>query len=273
MTRHALVASLAAFATINTATAQDRSDLRWRDECHDRSEWRSTVRYCEVRVERLGAIGTNGQLAVDGGENGSVEVAGSEGDSIIVHERIETQAASEGEAEALAHEVRIISAGNSIRAEGPSSWHRRNWTVSYRITVPRHVNLQLSAVNGPLTVESVTGRLSLRAVNGPIELDDVAGDVRARAQNGPLDVRLSGPRWDGVGLDAETENGPVDLSLPAQYAAHLETSTVNGPMEIDFPITVQGLIDPRRLTMDIGGGGPPVRAVTTNGPVHVSRKG
>ena len=124
----------------------------------------------------------------------------------------------------------------------------------------------------PPEASGVAGRLSLRAVNGPIELDDVAGDVRARAENGPLDIRLSGLRWTGVRLDAETENGPVDLSLPAQYAAHLETSTVNGPMEIDFPITLQGRIDPRRLAMDIGGGGPPVRAVTTNGPVHVSRR-
>jgi hypothetical protein len=49
----------------------------------------------------------------------------------------------------------------------------------------------------------------------------------------------------------------------------LETGTVNGPMSIDFPITVQGRIDTKRLSMDIGGGGPTVHVTTTNGPVTV----
>ena len=95
------------------------------------------------------------------------------------------------------------------------------------------------------------------------------GNVHARTENGPLEVTLSGARWDGSGLDAETENGPVELTLPSSYAAHLETGTVNGPMSISFPITVEGRIDTKRLSMDVGGGGPTVRVVTTNGPVTV----
>ena len=115
------------------------------------------------------------------------------------------------------------------------------------------------------------GRMHLDAENGPISLDRVGGDVHARGENGPLDIRLDGTRWDGAGLDAETENGPVDLRLPAQYSAHLVTSTENGPLDIDFPITVQGHVNPRRLELDLGSGGPTVRAVTTNGPVSVKK--
>ena len=75
---------------------------------------------------------------------------------------------------------------------------------------------------------------------------------------------------EGAGLDAETSNGPVMLSVPAAYSAHLVTGTINGPVQIEIPLTLQGRIG-RRIETDIGSGGAPVRAVTTNGPLVVSR--
>jgi hypothetical protein len=59
--------------------------------------------------------------------------------------------------------------------------------------------------------------------------------------------------------------------LPSEYNAHLETATVNGGMQIDFPVTVRGKIG-RRLSIDLGGGGRTVRAVTTNGGVVIKRR-
>jgi len=208
---------------------------------------------------------------VDGSENGSIEIAGSSGDSIVVHELIQVEALSEDEGRTLASQIQVVTTGNAIHADAAAS-ARRHWAVSYRIFVPKHMDLTLRAVNGPLTISDVTGHMQLDAINGPIELDGVGGDVHARARNGPLEITLGGTHWDGAGLDAETQNGPVDLSVPAQYAAHLETSTVNGPMQIDFPITLQGRIDPRRIAIDLGGGGSPVRVVTTNGPVSVRKE-
>jgi hypothetical protein len=112
--------------------------------------------------------------------------------------------------------------------------------------------------------------MQLRAVNGPLVLTRVGGDVHGRTTNGPLHVSLSGKRWEGAGLDAETSNGPVTLSVPASYSAHLVTGTVNGPLQLGIPITLQGRIG-RRIETDIGSGGPTVRAVTTNGPLTVEQ--
>ena len=55
-------------------------------------------------------------------------------------------------------------------------------------------------MNGPVSAADMDGRLRLETVNGPLSLTAVAGDVRARTENGPLSVRLTGPRWSGVGL-------------------------------------------------------------------------
>lgn len=61
------------------------------------------------------------------------------------------------------------------------------------------------------------------------------------------------------------------MAVPAAYSAHLETGTVNGHVEIDFPVTVRGEIS-RQLSVDLGSGGPLVRAITTNGGVSIRRK-
>jgi len=95
--------------------------------------------------------------------------------------------------------------------------------------------------------------------------------VVAETTNGGINVALEGDRWEGKGLDATTMNGGVHLTVPNSYSAHLETSTVNGGIEIDFPVTVQGRIG-RRISADLGKGGPTVRVTTTNGGVTIRRE-
>jgi DUF4097 and DUF4098 domain-containing protein YvlB len=144
--------------------------------------------------------------------------------------------------------------------------------VSFVFYVPRNTNVDVTTRNGPIAVKNVVGRMALSAENGPVSLSGVGGDVHVRAQNGPLHVRLTGTRWAGAGLDAETQNGPISLEIPSNYNAALETGTVNGPMDTEFPITVT--LNGRRwkrLSTRLGEGGAPVRVVTTNGPVSLRR--
>ena len=57
---------------------------------------------------------------------------------------------------------------------------------------------------------------------------------------------LGGDRWDGTGLDVQTSNGGVKLSIPDPYNAELTTRTVNGGFRSDVAMTVQGELSPRR---------------------------
>jgi DUF4097 and DUF4098 domain-containing protein YvlB len=147
----------------------------------------------------------------------------------------------------------------------------QGWSVSFIVFVPRRFDLDLQAHNGGLTVSGVTGTLQLSTTNGGLSLDDVGGDVHARTQNGGLNVKLTGARWNGAGLDAQTQNGSVRLAVPENYAAQLETGTVNGRVSTDIPITVRGDIS-RRMSFPIGGGGPTIRATTINGSVIIARR-
>src|SRR5438093_887223 len=116
-------------------------------------------------------------------------------------------------------------------------------------------------------------------MNGGVEIlgwdrDSIAVTARIHvsAQNGPLTVELQGARWDGVGLDAETQNGPADLWIPGDYNAKVEFGTVNGPMDVGFPmtVTISGRVK-NRISTTMGNGGPLIRVVTTNGPMSVRR--
>lgn len=158
------------------------------------------------------------------------------------------------------------------RVVGPGRDDHQSWGVSLVVKVPRKSGLRIETVNGPVSVEDVSGNIEVTARNGPVSLHRVGGDVRARVQNGPLSVVLAGKVWDGKGLDAEAMNGPVDLGLPDGYNAELETGTVNGPMDLQVPLTVtlQGRVKDRIHTT-LGRGGPPVRVVTTNVPITIRR--
>lgn len=252
---------------VPSAHAQ-HSDRNWLERCREDAQDDDRPRYCEQRT--LGAHATGGIITVDGGENGGARVAGWDRDSIDIIARVQTNARSEDDARALASAITITVANGTIRADGPESHHGSSWSVSFDVLVPRASNLSITAVNGPVAIESVHGQIQLSAVNGPMDIDDAGGDVHGHTTNGPLAVHLTGKSWDGKGLDAETTNGPVTISIPPSYSAHLETGTSNGPMTIGFPITVQGSIK-RHLETDLGSGGPTVRAMTTNGPLVIER--
>lgn len=260
---------LAALALLpRPSAAQDRDDGDWAARCERWNQNNDREQVCEERVSRIAAPRL---LTVDGRENGAVQVRAWDGGGVEVRQRIQAWAPSRGEAQQIARQVRVRTDGGSISASGPEVGRRRGYAVSYLVLVPRRMDLRVETHNGPVAVRGVTGRMELSAVNGPLDLRDVGGDVHARAQNGPLNVSLTGSRWNGAGLDAETTNGPVTLSLPRGYAATLTTGTVHGPMDVDFPVTVHGRF-PRQFTTEIGGGGAPIRVVTTNGPVNVRRR-
>src|SRR5947199_409428 len=88
------------------------------------------------------------------------------------------------------------------------------------------------------------------------------GDLRGETTNGGVTIDLRGDHWDGAGLDVETHNGGIRMTMPANYSAQLETGTTNGRINIDFPITAQGSLG-RQLTTILGAGGARIRAITT----------
>jgi len=235
--------------------------------CDD--QWQSDrVSHCEINEMTIPATS---RLSVDGGVNGGMTVKGWQKKEVLVRARVQTSADNDAQAKALAKQVIIHTGGGRIIADGPSQAHHEDWSVSYEVFVPQTIDLNLRAHNGGIHIADVRGQIEFETTNGGVSLMRLAGAVHGYTTNGGLHVELAGKSWEGSQLDARTTNGGVSLSVPSSYSAHLETGTVNGHINVDFPVTVHGEIN-RQLSIDLGSGGPLIRAVTTNGGVSIKRK-
>ncbi len=239
------------------------------DPCRDRGWDNDDYTFCEVREHTMAA----GPLTVDAGRNGGIQVASWDRNEIHVRAIVNTHARSENDAKQLAEGVQIQAGSGKVTSTGPSTGRREWWSVSYRINLPRKNDLDLTANNGGVSISGVTGNIRFQTSNGGVRLSDLGGDVRGETRNGGLNVLLGGNRWDGPGLDVETMNGGVTLSIPEGYNADLTTRTVNGGFRTDFPMTIQGELSPRRgISTTLGSGGAPVRVRTTNGVLRINKR-
>jgi hypothetical protein len=221
------------------------------------------------------ALPATGNLAVDGGKNGGVRVIGENRSDVLVRACIQTWGSSDEAAKALANSIRIATSP-AVKAEGADE---NGWSVSYEVRVPQSTNLKLNAHNGGISISTVDGMLEFETTNGGVNLHNVSGDVKGRTTNGGVNVSLSGTSWKGSGLDVQTSNGGVNLTIPENYAANIETGTVNGGFKSDIPslsITTEDIKGetPRRrgsrITTTLNGGGAPIRVVTTNGGIKIN---
>jgi hypothetical protein len=163
-----------------------------------------------------------------------------------------------------------------------------DWLAYLLITAPAGAAMEVSVLNGPLSVHGVDGDFRLRATNGPISLQDTAGtfDVVVRngpvsvadgggrmtidAQNGPISVELSGEEWRGEGLEARSLNGPLSLSIERSFqSAVLVESSGHGPWSCSNCGEGSRSWDDGGRRFEYGAGPPRVRLSTENGPVAV----
>ena len=204
-------------------------------------------------------------------KNGGISVKGWERNEILVRYMIQTQASTQAEADSLASQVRVTTAGGQIRAEGPEMSGNAHWSVSYEIFVPRQSDLSLRTHNGGIGINGVSGRINFEALNGGVSLKRVGGNVTGGTTNGGLAVELGGTNWEGEGLNVKTTNGGLSVTVPENYSAHLETGTVNGGFSVS-PSIAEVTRETKRLSLNLGSGGSNLRIHTTNGGVSIKRR-
>lgn len=196
-------------------------------------------------------------------------------------------AGNEDRAADVLHRIAVAPDRGQVSVRGPDG---EDWLVYFIIRVPEDATLDLESVNAPIGLHEVSGQIKARTQNGPISLNDCRGDIDVRAQNGPvsiqagsgrqrltvvngpLDIALEGRRWEGDGIDARVENGPVSLKFPDDYKSgvRLEMSE-HSPLRCRSAGCFDGSIADtdglRRL--DFGSSSPVIRISAGNGPVDV----
>lgn len=244
--------------------AQDRTLA-----CDSDSGGAERSRHCEIREWTIPAARL---IAVDAGRNGGVRVKGSNRSDVLVRAKVQTRAPEGMDAQSIAPQIQVSTAGGRIAASAPDFGRGHSWSVSFEVLVPSRADLDLKAHNGGISIEDVAGDIGFETVNGGVSLNRLAGNVHGATRNGGLNIEMAGDRWEGREFRAETQNGGIQLTVPERYSARLEASTVNGRVRLDR--TDAGVVggSERNVNVTLGSGGPLVRATTQNGGIVVKRK-
>jgi DUF4097 and DUF4098 domain-containing protein YvlB len=159
-------------------------------------------------------------------------------------------------------------------------------SVDYDIRVPAGVSVRgVETANGEIEVEGVAGDVEAATFNGEVILRDVNGTVTAftsngdititgakgvldaRTSNGDIRVEIASVTED---IDLSTSNGSIDVYVSPALNADVELRTSNGGVDVSssVPLTVRDS-SKKRVTGQMGSGGPRITAVTSNGDVDL----
>jgi hypothetical protein len=249
----------------------------------------------EERFDQTFPLAAGGTLRI-GNTNGAITVEAWDRDEARVEALKEVRGRTDAEARDTMRRLQIVATPGTgslrIDTRYPSNgggfldWlfggsvHAK---VTYRLHVPRRLQLTarsvnggvtltgtrgkavLATTNGTLTVAGVDGPLELETTNGNIAVRQAAGAVRAETTNGSVEAELS--RLDGT-LSLESTNGTLTVRLPSGVRATLDAETTNGSVRSDLPVTATATSS-RHLRGAINGGGPQLKLSTTNGGIRI----
>ncbi len=128
--------------------------------------------------------------------------------------------------------VRRSGRGWNVRSRGDDQWRSE---TKYRITAPASLAVNVSAVNGGVSVTGVAAPLDLTTVNGKITLAGGRRDAKLNTVNGAIEAGFAElPK--GAHLDVRTVNGAIALTLPAKAGFRLEGHTMSGEILSSFAL-------------------------------------
>jgi len=181
-----------------------------------------------------------------------------------------------------------------------------NRRISTEVHMPRDADLlidtrdgaiQVSAVNGNVTLHTKDGGIKASQLTGHIDLHTVDGGILATELDGKLTaisgdgtIRAEG-RFDFLDLKSadgsvrariaqgskmssawniRTVDGSVTVALPTDFHANLDVSTRDGSIGVNLPLATQETPDRRHLRGTINGGGSVLAVHTEDGSIRVN---
>jgi hypothetical protein len=221
---------------------------------------------------RLALDNTNGHVTVHGSNDARVHIH-----AVKTVESIRSTAATDAMRE-LRIDVKPAAGGLNVTTHYPKSaeggffdWlagSNVNVSVTYDISIPRAMNLDIGTVNGRIEIADVSGSLKLETTNGRIEVAKCRGSIDAETTNGGIKAELLQVTGNHT-MFLGTTNGHITLSVPHSLAATINAETTNGSINTELPVTTTSKAHRSSLRGTVNGGGPELKLRTTNGGIDI----
>lgn len=191
--------------------------------------------------------------------NGKIEVNAGPTHKVTaqVFKRAEGDTQAEAEAELKKIEVTIQQQDSTIRvmAKQTDLLSTNYASASIQLIVPAKSRLDLHTSNDDILVSGVSGNVRLVTTNGDLKINGGQGQLQLQTNNGEIRVEAKkaiinaetangNVIFKGTLADSEqsfvTDNGSIEITLPANTDFRLNAETHNGRVLTDFPISESG---------------------------------
>jgi DUF4097 and DUF4098 domain-containing protein YvlB len=148
------------------------------------------------------------------------------------------------------------------RADQPVHFHSSRTDMELG-RLPGDLSLTLESLHAT----EVVGPIRVVTHSKDIEMTQVYGDSQIEDKDGRIELDLAG----AYSAEVKNSKGDIDITLPPGVGEIVDGRTHNGDVVSDFPLTITGE-DDKRITGNIGKGGPKLTLSTQDADVHL-RKG
>lgn len=201
--------------------------------------------------------------------SGSIDITAVDGDTAIV--QIERTGRSRAELDCNNVVVEQVSGKLTIRSKNVGGSGCQNIQVVHRVllSVPRHVDVSVQGVSGPINIGEIDGTLRISGNSGNINLAQSGSGSRITGNSGTTTIKLR--RLDAKGLELSGNSGVVKLYVDEELSVDVKVSGHSGSVSSELPnvqFTKTGAAD---YFARIGAGGPTINVDGSSGSVLLGR--
>lgn len=189
------------------------------------------------------------------------------------------EARTEADLKALAVRIESTDTRFSVKTEyldKDGSWLKKftnTGSVSYTLTVPHTATLRrIETLNGAIQISNAHGRVNAKSLNGGIAARGLRHEIELNTVNGGIVAE-----FDAIGdkqdVRLETDNGAIELRIPADTSAEIDASALNGGIANDFGLsaTEENWVG-HALSGRLGTGAGRIRLKTINGSIAIRKR-
>ena len=133
-------------------------------------------------------------------------------------------------------------------------------------------SINIYSTSGDVNVSDTAASITLRSSSGSTTLSKVSGPVDIKSTSGRVEVSVDGSAPGPLTIDSIS--GGVKLYLDSDAAFDVSAKAVSGTINTEFDITITGLNQDFRESVDgiVNGGGNQVNITTTSGGIDLIEK-
>jgi Putative adhesin len=201
--------------------------------------------------------------------SGSVDIEAIDGDTAIV--QIERTGRTPTELDCNKIILEQASGNLTILSKNVGGQGCQNIQVVHRVllSLPRHVDLSVQGVSGPINIGEIEGALRISGNSGNINLAQSGRGSRITGNSGPTTIKLL--KLDARGLELSGNSGAIKLGVDERLNVDVRVSGLSGTASSELPnvqFTKTGAAD---YYARIGSGGPTINVEGNSGSILLVR--